>query len=95
MGWYTRYLGIMKPTEAVIEIQKGTIVMQRVGIFTGTLYDDNDINVHDIHECAIVVSPSASDKEKAIQDAKEYALSKKIISCGNCKSCPESQKVRD
>ena len=64
--------------------------MQRIGIFTGTLYNDND----NIHECAIVVSPSASNREKAIQDAKDYALSKMIISCGSCKSCPESQKVR-
>lgn len=65
--------------------------MQRVGIFTGNLYNDED----DIHECAIVVSPSASDSDAAVKDAKDYALYKRIINCKSCKNCPEAQKARD
>lgn len=61
--------------------------MKRVGIFSGTVYSQEDYDNDRIKECCICVSPSASDQEAAIEREKEYAQTQKAMNCSRCMAC--------
>lgn len=70
--------------------------MQRVGIYSGTVYSQEDYNEGCILECALVVSPT-QDADKALKDAQERATCKRI-KCQDCFGCDmaidETKKIR-
>lgn len=65
--------------------------MERIGIFTGNLYTQEDYDNHRIHECCICLSPSL-EHEDAYQNAKERQQTSKITRCTGCFECEESRK---
>ena len=65
--------------------------MIRIGIYTGKTYSQEDYNNHSIKECCVVASPTVTAIQ-SIEDAKQKAAFKKILSCENCWGCEESQK---
>lgn len=65
--------------------------MKRVGIFSGTVYTQEDYDNDRIKECCICVSPSASNQEEAIKREKEYAQTQKVMNCARCMSCEKSR----
>lgn len=61
--------------------------MKRVGIFSGKVYSQEDYDNDLIKECAVCVSPSASDQDEALAETIEYASCQRLRNCFTCFGC--------
>lgn len=66
--------------------------MKRIGVFTGTIYSEEDYNNNIIKECIICIDP-ALPLEEGIEKARERQRIRKIMTCPDCKDCLESMKA--
>lgn len=59
--------------------------MERVGIYTGNVYSEEDYKNDKCHECCIIVN------KNGLESTKAYAKAQHSKYCDSCRSCEASR----